>query len=97
MSFTERKRKGSSTYYYRTISYREDGKVGKKRIYLGRDLDEDELKEAEIRADRELEYQLCLEVVSRSSSGTFHSVPDRSHWRAGFRTHQALPNRIGLP
>ncbi len=54
MSFTERKRRGRSTHYYRVRSYREDGKVKKKRKYLGKDLKEKELERLEKEADREL-------------------------------------------
>lgn len=54
MSYTERKERGSSTYFYRVRSYREDGKVRKRRKYLGKDLDDDELKRAEREADLEL-------------------------------------------
>ncbi len=54
MSYTEKKRKGNSTYFYRARSVREDDQVKKKRIYLGKDLDEKQLKKAEMEADREL-------------------------------------------
>jgi len=43
-----------STYYYRAASVRKDGKVKKKRVYLGKDLDKNTLKRAEKEADREL-------------------------------------------
>lgn len=54
MSYTERKKRGGSTYYYRARSIRKGGKVKKKRIYLGKDLDRNILKRAEMAADREL-------------------------------------------
>ncbi len=54
MTYTERKQRGDSTFYYRVRSYREDGKVKKKRKYLGKDLKEKELERLEKEADREL-------------------------------------------
>ncbi len=60
MSFTERKRRGRSTHYYRVRSYREDGKVKKKRKYLGKDLDKLELTRLENEADRELDVLMGL-------------------------------------
>ena len=60
MSFTERKRRGTSTYYYRVRSYREDGKVKKRRKYLGKDLDKLELTRLEKEADGELNVLLGL-------------------------------------
>jgi Fic family protein len=54
VSYTEKKERGNSTYYYRTHSHRDNGSVKKKRKYLGKDLDEEQLKKLEIEADREL-------------------------------------------
>ncbi len=55
MSYTEKKKKGDSKYFYRVRSYRENNNVKKKRKYLGKDLNEQELKASEIEADRELD------------------------------------------
>lgn len=54
MVYTEVKEKNGKKYYYRVISKREGKKVGKKRIYLGVDLDRKALSEKEISADKEL-------------------------------------------
>jgi Fic family protein len=54
MVFTEVKNKSGRKYYYRTVSKRKNGKVSKKRIYLGTDLDKTKLAEAESEADMEL-------------------------------------------
>ena len=54
MSYTEKKKRGGSAYYYRVRSYREGDKVKKRRKYLGKDLDPSELNIAEKEADREL-------------------------------------------
>ncbi len=54
MTYTERKRKGDSTYFYRALSVREGESVRKKRVYLGKDLDDEELRKKEKEADREL-------------------------------------------
>ncbi|MCI0497189.1 MAG: Fic family protein [Thermoplasmata archaeon] len=54
MSYTEVKERGNARYFYRVRSVRRDGKVGKDRVYLGRDLSGDELAVREERADSEL-------------------------------------------
>lgn len=53
MSYTERKRRGHSVYYYRARSYRENGEVRKERKYLGKNLSDNELTEKENQADAE--------------------------------------------
>lgn len=54
VSYTEKKERNRSTYYYRVRSYREGDKVSKKRKYLGKDLNEIELGQLEREADRDL-------------------------------------------
>jgi predicted nucleotidyltransferase len=54
MVFTEIKERGKKKYYYRVLSFREKGKVSKKRVYLGADLIESELKLKESNADEQL-------------------------------------------
>ena len=54
MVYTEIKEKDGKKYYYRVVSVRKGKKIGKKRIYLGFDLDKRKLKEKETEADIEL-------------------------------------------
>ncbi len=54
MPYTEIKERGEKRYYYRVKSVRADGKVNKKRIYLGVNLDKKRLSDEEIKADKEL-------------------------------------------
>ncbi len=54
MSYTERKERNGSSYYYRVRSRRREGKVKKNRIYLGKDLSDKERERLEREADREL-------------------------------------------
>ncbi|MBI4116534.1 Fic family protein [Candidatus Pacearchaeota archaeon] len=54
MVYTEIKEKNGRKYYYRAISKREGKGVGKKRIYLGVDLNKSILSEKEANADKEL-------------------------------------------
>ena len=54
MAYTEVKEKNGKRYYYRVISVRDGGKVGKERKYLGKDLKKKDLKDMEREADREL-------------------------------------------
>ena len=54
MSYTEIKEKNGKKYYYRVKSFREKGKVNKKRVYLGVNLDKKALSKSEEEADGEL-------------------------------------------
>ncbi len=54
MVYTEIKEKGKKKYYYRVISKRIGKKVIKKRVYMGVDLDKDNLTKLEKSADKEL-------------------------------------------
>ena len=54
MVYTEIKEKNGRKYYYRVVSQRKGKSVGKKRIYMGADLDKKTLFEKEISADKEL-------------------------------------------
>src|SRR5271157_3121716 len=54
MVYTEIKEKNGKKYYYRVVSVRKGKRIGKKRIYLGFDLDKQKLVEKEKKADIEL-------------------------------------------
>jgi len=54
MAYTEIKEKAGNKYYYRVKSIREGKKVKKERIYLGVNLNKEELKIKEKTADKEL-------------------------------------------
>jgi predicted nucleotidyltransferase len=54
MAYTEVKLRNSKKYYYRVISIRNKDKISKKRLYLGADLSNKELKEKEKQADIDL-------------------------------------------
>lgn len=54
MVYTEVKEKNSKKYYYRVKSIREGKKFKKKRVYLGVNLDKNNLKDLEKKADSEL-------------------------------------------
>jgi Fic family protein len=54
MAYTEIKSKESKKYYYRVVSIRKGKKVDKKRIYLGIDLNNEELAKKIKEADKEL-------------------------------------------
>lgn len=57
MVFTEIKERNKKKYYYRVLSVRKQGKVTKKRKYLGVDLSKKELLKKETKADKELEIK----------------------------------------
>jgi len=74
MVYTEIKEKEGRKYYYRVVSVRKGKKIGKKRIYLGVDLDKKALSEKEFAADKELrllssllseEERAFLEVIKK--------------------------------
>ena len=54
MAFTEIKERNGKKYYYRVVSFRNNNKVSKKRIYLGRDISKEKLILKESQADKEL-------------------------------------------
>ena len=57
MTYTEIKKRNNKKYYYRILSVRKGRKISKKRKYLGVNLLEEELKEKENQADRELKVK----------------------------------------
>src|SRR3972149_12070457 len=54
MVYTEIKEKNGRNYYYRVVSVRKGKKIGKKRIYLGFNLNKENLAGKEKKADIEL-------------------------------------------
>src|SRR3989344_3019664 len=62
MAFTEIRNINGKNYYYRVISIRNGKKVSKKRIYLGTELSDSEIKEKEKKADKEIE-QIKSKIV----------------------------------
>jgi len=54
MTYTEIKQKGERKYYYRVKSIRKGQKVDKQRIYLGANLNSEEINKKEQEADRKL-------------------------------------------
>lgn len=54
MTFTESRNINGKKYYYRVISIRNGKKVSKKRLYLGSELSDSELKKKEKQADKKL-------------------------------------------
>jgi len=54
MVYTEIKERNSRRYYYRVLSVRNDNKVNKKRVYIGVNLNKNELNEKESEADKQL-------------------------------------------
>ncbi len=55
MTYTEIKKKGEKTYYYRGKSIRQGKKVNKERIYLGVNLTKQELDKKEQEADKKMD------------------------------------------
>jgi predicted nucleotidyltransferase len=57
MVFTEIKMRNKKKYYYRVLSVRKEGKVTKKRKYLGVNLSKKEVQEKAAEADKKLNLQ----------------------------------------
>ena len=83
MSYTEIQERNGKKYYYRVKSIRKEGRVTKKRVYLGINLDKKEIKLKEKEADIELrKFRLLLskktgDVIFNSMSLLGINVPDR--------------------
>lgn len=90
VSYTEKKERNGSTYYYRVRSYRESGKVRKKRKYLGKDLADAELIKEEIEADAELDVLSSLlsenEVQALEKVRSDHGKLPRSTFENRYET-----------
>tara|TARA_Y100000034_G_scaffold29041_1_gene34945 strand:+ start:5407 stop:7098 length:1692 start_codon:yes stop_codon:yes gene_type:complete len=54
MVYTEIKERNNKKYYYRAKSIRKGEKIEKQRVYLGTNLNKQELKEKEVQADKKL-------------------------------------------
>jgi len=66
MVYTEIKKRNSRRYYYRVLSVRDNSKVNKKRIYLGVNLNKNEIKRKVSEADKQLN--------SRKESASFKKI-----------------------
>ena len=65
MPYTEIKKRNENTYYYRVISVRFNKKVAKKRIYLGKNLNSEELFKKETNADKNLLKEKINKNISK--------------------------------
>ena len=57
MTYTEVKIRSNKKYYYRVLSVRKGKKISKRRKYLGVNLSEEELKDKEKQADKQLKVK----------------------------------------
>jgi len=74
MVFVERNKRGKHTYYYLAKSYREDGKVKKKRVFLGADLDSALLQEKISEAMAKLDEIDFGSVISKNEAKEFDEL-----------------------
>lgn len=72
MVYTEIKKKNKRKYFYRVKSVKKGSKVGKERIYLGANLNKNELKELEEKADKEL--VLLSTLLSKEEIKEFEKI-----------------------
>ena len=57
MAFTEIRNVNNKQYYYRVLSIRRGNKISKRRVYLGSNLSDSELKKKENEADKKLLFK----------------------------------------
>ena len=84
MTYTETKEKGDKKYYYRVKSIRKGKKVDKQRVYLGANLKEQEIKQKEEQADKELlnikDYLEKSEKQNKKITFNFDKNKEFSEW-----------------
>ena len=68
MVFTEVKIRNRNKYYYRILSIRRGTKVFKKRIYMGKNLSIEDLRNKENKTDKE------LYLIKREKRGEFNQI-----------------------
>ncbi len=68
MTYTEIKERSNKKYYYRAKSIRKGEKIEKQRIYLGVDLNKQELKELEEQADKTISGEQVKEPEKSQES-----------------------------
>ena len=57
MVYTEIRKRNNRKYFYRVLSVRNNNKVNKKRVYLGVNLNKNEINKRESEADKELKRE----------------------------------------
>jgi Fic family protein len=73
MTYTEVQKKNDKKYYYRVKSIKKKGRVSKKRIYLGTDISQDDLKQREKDADKILNESLNI-LLSKQETEKLEKV-----------------------
>jgi Fic family protein len=63
MVYTEIKEKNGKKYYYRVLNVRKENKFKKKRVYLGVDLNKEEINSKEVNADKKLSILSSLLTI----------------------------------
>ena len=72
MVYTEIKERNGKKYFYRVINLRKGDKFQKKRVYLGVNLDKNAIKDAELKADKEL--SLLSHLLEDTESAFLDSI-----------------------
>ncbi len=89
MAYTEIKEQGENKYYYRVKSIRKGKKVEKQRIYLGGNLNKQELKQKEQQADKELnktksQMSLKKEIKTKKQTNNKGITADKDEFSEWF-------------
>jgi len=90
MTYTEIKKRKGKKYYYRAKSIRKGSKIEKQRIYLGANLNKQELKQKEQEADKKLSgkfikeepepKQVMKKIPEKNSKGITAEKDELSNW-----------------
>ena len=83
MAYTEIKKVNGKVYYYRVRSIREGEKFKKKRIYLGKNLDEKELHKKIEEADKELLKNRATKDIEKIKSKIIRILKKNNVKKAG--------------
>jgi len=83
MTYTEKRITNKKKYFYRVLSVKKKSKVIKKRIYLGVNLDDEELTEKEKNADLKLVGVRKNKEVERIKKKIVHILKKNKVKRAG--------------
>ena len=83
MTYTEIQKRNGKEYYYRVLSIRLGKKITKKKIYLGKNINESELVEKEKIADKEIAREKIQKSINLIKSKILDILKRNNIKRAG--------------
>ena len=83
MAYTEIQKRNGKEYYYRVLSVRLGKKITKKRIYLGKNIKELELREKEQNTDKEILKEKIQKNIKNIKSKILKTLKKNNIKKAG--------------